>query len=267
MMRLFHRFLLWHGGLPDYPGKWRISHLLSSNFSASYRYRGQIVRNGLLFNIDCHNHVDYCLTYFGSYESNEIRCLQKLISPGHCVFDVGANVGYHALVFAKLVGTTGEIHSFEPFPKTFDRLQTNIKLNNISWIHAWKLGLGNHDGITIGINQSGNNPGAFFLMNPVHMTAKGIKVEITKIDTFIARHQIRAPDLIKIDVEGYEVAVLKGGQRTIERHHPVIMVECNPIALARQQSTPEELFSIMIRNGYDLFLPSKKHLLIRQLNI
>ena len=92
---------------------------------------------GLLFRLDLQKEKDYWL---GSYEPDLQDAVQRFIRPGMTVFDVGANIGYLSLVFARMVGDQGQVHAFEALPSNVDRLRGHAEGNDyadrLTVVHA-----------------------------------------------------------------------------------------------------------------------------------
>ena len=157
---------------------------------------------------------------YGSYEKAEVAMLLALAPPGACLLDVGANQGFFGLQFAKR-DSSCRVHGFEPVPATFGYLQRNIQENNLPNIRAWNYGL---------LDEEGERT---FALDPhlmgaasLGITAGGTQVtcRFRTLDAVTAEHGL-APDIIKADVEGAEIFVLKGGRKTLEKLRPVLFLE------------------------------------------
>ena len=163
----------------------------------------------------------------GFNEIPEIRALQ----PGQVVFDVGAYIGDTAQTFLR---RKCEVHAFEPRPDNFICL-----LHNCPQAHCYNLALG--DGNRYRTDTRGGNMGAYPLL-------PGAKYSV-RLDELHAE-QI---DFLKIDVEGFEPHVIRGGVQTILRLHPTIHVECNDPALAAHGASRDTIFEQLTRLGYKSF--------------
>ncbi|WP_027000189.1 FkbM family methyltransferase [Eisenibacter elegans] len=142
------------------------------------------------------------------------------INTGDIVFDVGANIGELTLYYTKLAGVAGQIHSFEPPPETFQKLQTlvgiiaadNVYLNNIAV--SDKQGFIDfhlYEEAYASWNTSAIRPLEKYgiAVKPIN----SIQVPSNTLDAYCEAHQITHIDLLKIDVEGAEINVLKGAER------------------------------------------------------
>ncbi len=153
------------------------------------------------------------------YEVHDLITLQELIGPCDTVIDVGANIGNHALFFATHLPAR-RVVAFEPIPETFEMLRRNIDLNNKSHVVcAEALGVGHSNGAARISFQDRANTG----LTSLSMDAEG-SIRIIRLDDWFADfpHHI---DLIKIDVEGFELNVLQGAQDLLKRHKPVVHME------------------------------------------
>jgi FkbM family methyltransferase len=159
---------------------------------------------------------------YGEWALDEIRLSKHFLSQGDVVVDVGANIGTHAVLFARLVGPEGGVHAFEPQRLSYQMLCANAALNGQTNIYARQVGLSDAPGearVPIPDLQVGGNFGNFRL--EAHQ--QGECVPVVTLDS-LTLPKVR---LLKIDVEGMEAKVLRGGRKLIARDKPVILVENN----------------------------------------
>lgn len=169
------------------------------------------------------NGVERSLYFTGSYEAGTLNFIEENLSKGGTFLDVGANIGLMSLVASKVVGDSGHIISFEPHPVTADILRSNIQLNNIKNIEVVEKGIGNTNKITrIHDRWDVNRGGATILES--HDNDAGYPIELVRLDDVLTNRKI---DLIKIDVEGFELEVLKGAKKLLSaKNPPTLIVEC-----------------------------------------
>jgi len=166
------------------------------------------------------------------------------------IVDIGANVGLYSL-YAKHLPNS-QFYSYEPFNFTYNLLNDNIKLNNISNIKTYNIGLSDNKGKTIlnvclsqdGLNTMGKIPLRFNDINPV-------EVEIDTLDNIFYNNNI-AVDFIKIDTEGYEYYILKGGEKTIKKYKPTIQLEFCVTNMHQCNITPKQLHNYITELGYTI---------------
>ena len=181
--------------------------------------------NGLKFVLEPRHYLDHYIAVEGIYERRYVEYFHKILEPGSIVIDIGANIGNHALF---LHDKCDRVECFEPNPEIADRLQANIDLNGASNIHVHRIGLGNREGvIPFALNVIGN-PGhsGFFSMegrDPSMFTEVELPIKVA--DKAIEALELPRLDFIKIDVEGLELEVLQGLQKTISKYRPLVTFE------------------------------------------
>ena len=119
-------------------------------------------------------------------------------------------------------GLNAVVYAFEPYPRTFEKLKTNISLNKNTAVRAYNMGLGEEKGTLYMMQHSPSNSGGFRMTEDKQ---NSIEVGVTTFDEFISEQGIPAVDFIKIDVEGFEVQVLKGALQSIKKFRPVVIFE------------------------------------------
>lgn len=155
-------------------------------------------------------------------------CAQEFLKPDSVILDCGANIGIFSL-YASFLSPKGRIYSFEPTKATFGILKKNIISNNLqNNIFVLNTALGDKKGKTKLIVSDNNMGGGNMILDSDFLKGKESNydktefIEMTTIDDFIKENNIQKVDFIKIDTEGYEKQILKGGQKTIKKFHPVI---------------------------------------------
>lgn len=153
----------------------------------------------------------------GTYEPEKTNCITETTKEGMVVLDVGAHVGYFSLIMARLVGPKGKVFSFEPRVLNRRFLETHIRLNGIRNVYVYPKCVGDHVGEVMFETRTGSGTG--------HISNDGnTTVRMTTIDLLVQFGGIPSPDLIKIDVEGAEMRVLRGGLETIRNTLPTIIL-------------------------------------------
>jgi FkbM family methyltransferase len=175
-----------------------------------YRYTGNL-----------NDYIDKQVFYFGAYEREELSLLRRYISPESIVFDIGANTGHHSLFFSKYAS---RVYAFEPYQKPFNVLRRRINQNNIKNVYPFNIGMGEVDTVS-DFYASVNHNGGMGSFLPGHDRAKIGKLAIKNGDNFIEGLRLERVDLVKIDVEGMEISVVRGLRNTIRKYRPVVFVE------------------------------------------
>lgn len=171
-----------------------------------------------------------------------LRPFRKYVPKGSCVLDIGAMIGDHTVTYADWVGPEGHVIAFEPHPESLDCLRYNMRLmQNVTVLGH---GLSEFEG-TMTMNTSPNF-GASFLSD----SGGELPVEVKPLDELDFSQLGRRISFIKIDAEGSEPWILRGGKNLLLSHKPAMLIEVNQGALERAGSSREELFSELRNLGY-----------------
>jgi FkbM family methyltransferase len=248
MNYVLDRALTAYSYLPHHPGKgWIYDRVLPSASRAWDKPRIRS-RFGAKFECDLRDKLAREI-YFVGFVRRDCRVLRRLIKPGDVILDVGANIGYFCLLFAKWLRGTGRVYAFEPFPRTVERLKRNLELNPRlkALVHLRETAVSDFVGsLSMSAPDEGNS-GCNYL------SARGkADVAVTTLDAFVQQESFSRVDLIKVDVEGSEVALLKGARETLERFRPLVMIEVNPSTLGRFQHTAGDVISLLGKYRYRL---------------
>jgi FkbM family methyltransferase len=246
--------LLWYARqIPAHRGKWWVVRRLrrwtdDQRLAGEHRER----RDGLWWSLDPTDYTCQDLFWCGSKDPWEIHHLlcSAPADPKPCVFfDIGANFGYYSLKLAQQIGLRFQAHIFEPHPFTHARLLRNIEMNNMTNLRPWALGIAETAGVA-GFDVKCGNTGSTSLTN--EECGEG-RVETISLDGFCEREKISQIDLMKIDVEGLEAKVLRGGKETLSRLRPPLLIEISPPSLRAKGSSPEEIRDLLTALGYVLW--------------
>jgi FkbM family methyltransferase len=162
---------------------------------------------------------------FGNLESSVQEAMLRHVPPGGVFYDVGANLGFFALLGAHMTGAEGRVIAFEPAPDNAAAIRQNAEANglrNVEVVEKAVAAAGGQGRLQVVDDQSwskleeyGTHPG----------TEQLLDVPVIALDEEIAAGALPAPDVVKIDVEGAEIAVLDGMARTLAEHRPAIICE------------------------------------------
>lgn len=203
----------------------------------------KVTRNGFEMELDLSDYMQWLL-YFG-VQTEPRDSLYALVKPGMTVLDVGANIGETAMMFARLTGESGHVYAFEPFPSTFQHLQRHLLRNGQKNITAVQLGLADKPG-TLKLENNPNNTAGN------RVSAAGSEVQVSTIDAFITEKKCSRIDFMKIDVEGFELHVLRGADQMLRRDKPVLFVEAVDEFLQLQNSSTHALIRFLEDLNYSL---------------
>lgn len=163
------------------------------------------------------------LEYYGEFCDWEIELICALVRPGEVVIEVGANIGTHTVPIARRLGPKGRLVAFEAQPVVAQLLEANLALNDIGWVEVLMAAAGSEAGaipMPVVDYRQVRNVGAVSLVG----AQSEARIEMRSIDGLGL-----GPALIKIDVEGMELPVLRGAAATIEASRPILYVENNPL--------------------------------------
>ncbi|MEO8972718.1 MAG: FkbM family methyltransferase [Ktedonobacteraceae bacterium] len=171
-----------------------------------------------------------------------------------CFVDCGANLGWYTCLAGEFI-PDGLVYGFEMDDLNFNLLRKNVAVNNFSHVMLYHVALSDAPGlVSYRRNEMGPNPGNSLSSS---LTNRGVSDVITvdaiSLDTFFADKAV-TPDLVKIDVEGAETKVLRGMADLLQNPRIKLFVEIHPRALKELQSSVDEVLSILMENGFDVFI-------------
>jgi FkbM family methyltransferase len=200
--------------------------------------------DGVTFELDLREAIDKEIFDNNYFEGETAVAISRLCRPGYVVFDIGANIGAHTFHLAKYAGATGSVIAFEPTSYAYTRLYRNMLLNPFSNIRLEKMALS---------DVSGTQELHFMASWPVdgkYPTPEYETMYLMTMDEYVRRFQIPRVDLIKLDVDGYEFKILKGGKDTIQAYKPSIILGLADYVLARHGNSVMELLQLLALWGY-----------------
>jgi FkbM family methyltransferase len=212
-----------------------------------------VKRRGIRWNLDLNEGIDFSIYLIGGFEPRTLRLYQKIIKPGYTVLDIGANVGSHTLPLARLVGNNGRVVAFEPTAFAYRKLIVNIGLNP-----ELSPRIIPRQAMLVADSRSRLLPGLFSswpLENSgdLHEEHKGRLMDtsgasVETIDDAVDRLNLSRIDFLKIDVDGYEYPVLKGGLQTLKIHKPSIIMEFAPYLIKLEEFC--DMVDLLLELGY-----------------
>ncbi|MEO5778073.1 MAG: FkbM family methyltransferase [Flavobacterium sp.] len=173
--------------------------------------------------------IENCLFWkglYGEWEKNSLKIWSALAKESEYIFDVGANTGVYSLL-AKCINPTSTVYAFEPVDRIYKKLNHNIKLNGYD-ILTCNHAVSNKNGESILYDHdTAHTTTASLTSLPGENNSKTIpqKVVLTTLDSFIKQNAIPRIDLVKIDVETFEVEALEGFQENLNKFKPTLLIE------------------------------------------
>lgn len=195
--------------------------------------------------------IDHKILFAGEYEHETNYVLRKYVKLGDHVIEAGANAGTETLLLSRLVGDQGKVWAFEPVPHLHKKLQFNCELNKITNVEFELYAIGDSD-----------DQIDFYIADPsfvnqgmgtrykIHQKVNNrITVEQVCLDTFVNKSKIDNLNFIKMDIQGAEIDLLRGGEFAIRKHNPLIFLEAG-----EGWSDLGELYDWLITNGHEIYL-------------
>lgn len=186
--------------------------------------------------------------------------MHKILKKGDIVYDIGANIGYYALMEAKAVGEKGKVYALEPVLSTVELLKKNIEVNNYLNVEVHEIGIGDHDGETMMYTTDKCNWNSMY-RNKKWDVVNEIKVKIATLDNFVKDKEY--PDLVRMDVEGYEAAVIEGMKEILEKGKPLRMfIEVHPHIMKKGELV--KMLHTIKKYNFEIELIAKRSEVINQ---
>ncbi len=193
-----------------------------------------------------------CLSINGVYEEFETSIVKKEVNRGDVVIDIGANIGYYTLIFAKLVGEKGKVFAFEPDPTNFQLLKKNVEINGFHNVILEQKALSDNSGKMM-LSLNDKNTAGHYLNFENQDTTNSVEVDILSLDEYFLNKNIDI-NFIKMDVEGAESNVIKGMPNILKNSKDLKMiVEYNPTAIHHLGLNPENYLNLLLINGFSLY--------------
>ena len=194
--------------------------------------------------------------WVGKYETHVTRVFCDALAhlnPNDTVIDLGANIGFYTVIAAgaRIQTGAGTVHSFEPNPRIFAELEHNLALNHFTNARTQCQAVGDTiSEMTLYVDENAITYSS--LRRTQDFLTTEIRVPMTTLDTYAQQENLQV-GLVKIDVEGAELLVLRGARQVLERDHPTVLYEEFPRGYERFGYTPEDARAFLREFGYRLF--------------
>jgi FkbM family methyltransferase len=188
-----------------------------------------------------------------SFHEPEMNILKALVHPGDHVADVGANVGAYTLELSRLVGSEGQVYAFEPITNNFDILQRVIHKAGLSNVQTFYAALGAEAGVCEMVIPDSDAFTGFYLAHRAEPgdTGQRKNVNVLTFNDLWKTKVVDRLDFIKCDVEGGELAVIRGSAELIKNQRPGWLMEVS-------RDTSSEVFHFFHEFGYVAFVYDHK---------
>jgi FkbM family methyltransferase len=188
--------------------------------------------------------------YESDYEKDNYDFLRGQVKPGMHIIDIGAHFGLFSVVSSQLTGSTGKIVCFEPTPGTYSVLIQTLKLNHCNNVIPVQAAVSDKEGTAIFyVSEIGGCNSNSLVEKKTGKETKGYEVKLFTIDT-ITQEYLLNPGLIKIDAEGAEFDVLKGGLNTFQKFRPILILGLHPDFINQKGDSLEKIWDLLQQAGY-----------------
>jgi FkbM family methyltransferase len=184
----------------------------------------------------------------------ELEILQRqVLSEGDTFIDIGANHGSYSLIASNIVGKTGRVYSVEPRKRLAKLLEHTASENSISNLEVFNFACSDKEGLAELLSNRSSNSGSGSLHASNEHCSSGESVSVTTLDKLILGKHCGGTILVKIDVEGHELFVIRGGIEFIRTNNPLVVFELNPTRLVSARYSAEEIIQELTGVGYRRF--------------
>ena len=249
---------------PLHPGK-RVVYDLFERYIAWRTYRATVrTRFADVMELWMPDLVSTTIYLTGRWEPLITRYIQANLKQGDTFIDVGANIGYYALLASRVVGTAGRVFAVEASPSIYSHLMRNIELNdrlNITAIHAAASEVKGELSIFSGpVHNLGHSTTVASLAEKEGLKLES-KVRADTLDALVGTENLRAARFIKIDVEGAELSVLAPLFGSLGEFNPSTewLLELSPDNCAGGQDDVNRIFSAFMSKGYRAYTIENKY--------
>lgn len=255
LLRAWQRLYRW---MPHFRGKGRVL----------WHWPARLVRNwpmdvsitsldGCTFlHCDLTDYLYQKLFFWGVYEADVDWMCRRLIRPADVFIDIGASYGYHTLVNARLVGPQGRVYAFEPQPTLLAALSENLQINNLINVRAEGLALSDrpeelrlHRFADLGVGHTS-------VAVLEHRLSEIFCCPATTLDSYLSKQGTERVTLVKLDVEGSELKILRGSLALLGGIAPPMwIIEVNITSASACGYHPRDLLSLLAEFGYEAYCP------------
>jgi len=195
------------------------------------------------------NGISKELLLFKKHEPLFTKIIEKQIKKGMKCIEIGANLGYYALLESKLVGKNGLVICFEPSPINFEYLKNNCSLNDAVNVKVYNYAVGDENKtINFLVTEASNLCRVVEKYNSSE--GKIVKIPLITMDSFISKNSLESIDFVRMDIEGYEFNVYKGMKNLINKFKPDFAIELHPCVMGKIKTI--EFLSMLRDDGYEI---------------
>jgi FkbM family methyltransferase len=245
---------IFRGYLSKFPlrdGKAYAYERLHTRLAPPERYVVVRLDKGFRMKLDLADPEQLKVYFYGHYhERYEAELVQRLLTGDGVFWDIGANVGYFTLVAATALDHRGQIVAFEPGQNAYARLLENISLNAYRNIRTYQVAVTDREGEAV-LRVSGDIADSSATLYQTGKTEARAEVcRTVALDYFLGTEGLRPPDLIKLDAEGAELAVLQGARGLVSESPPMFLMEMEEKNLQAAGASKAVVAQLLTGYGY-----------------
>jgi FkbM family methyltransferase len=217
-------------------------------------YRRRRLGNGMDMMVPLNDLPGAAIARDGYYEPDTVRVFERILKPGMVFFDVGAHCGQYTLLGSPLVGERGQVHSFEPDPRTNAQLRGNVARNGLANVTVNQAAVGAADDVVTFFESSAQYAGTSGLRPSPYFSGRSYPVACTTLGSYLTKRGLTRIDVMKIDIEGAELDLLMSTRALLTSDtRPVIVMEFNNAGQQRFGHLLNESEQVLRQYGYDIF--------------
>ena len=238
---------------PQFPGKVRLTDAVARIAASTTAPWGTCSpEKGAMIRVNLNDRIERQM-WGGCYEPHVQRSLGVLLSPGDVFVDIGAHIGYHAVVGAMLVGSQGRVFAFEADSGNFGRLQDHLA--PFPWCTAinkavWSCG---GAGVFERSSQPGESGWGTLTMVRDLKCGDHVAIDTISLDDWLSENKLGSISAMKVDAEGSEVSIFRGAVEFLKRMRPTVIFEANDVVLRQANTSVLDLTEIFYGHSYRLF--------------
>ena len=195
--------------------------------------------------------ISHELALYGVHERESSQVVKKIIEPGMTILEIGANIGYYAILEARNAGASGHLYAVEPSPFNVALLKKNLARNNIKNADVYAMAIGEQNTTLPFFIAEKSNLSSFIDREAVGtMDGTTVDVNVQTLDAFLADK--KPVDFIRMDVEGYEWEILQGAEKILSQATPpkYFFIELHSTLLPKKNRSSRDVIEKLVQCGY-----------------
>jgi FkbM family methyltransferase len=213
--------------------------------NSSLILRGRLRHSNIVLPLNLGDWVQYWMFMEGAYERQLVDFLLPYVK-GKVFFDVGANAGSYTMTLAK---AARQIYSFEASPSNAAILRNFLSISGLGNIEIVNKAVSDASGKRVTIFSSPDTGGNNTCFND--FGRGGESIETITLDKFVQDRKVERVDVIKMDIEGSELAAFSGAKELLQKHRPLLLIEFHSLVARQAGWELKELYSLLSQYGYD----------------